>query len=198
LDFTNFADTVRKYVDELRKLLKKEQDETRERNMQIEEGVFTGTTDPRQATIPPPLEEVPPYLNFAPLDNAVNSLSQSADRYAKVLAKAEENGGTALEGTALGPVDKRLIESERRLTTPEGLPRRPWYRHQIYAPGYYTGYGVKTIPAVREAIEEKKWKEADEQIVVVAKVLNDEAVLIDSVAAELDKAIAAVHQKPRP
>ena len=198
LDFTNFADTVRKYVDELRKLLKKEQDETRERNTQIEEGVFTATTDPRQATIPPPLEEAPPYLNFAPLDNAVNSLSQSADRYAKVLAKAEENGGTAMEGTALGPVDKRLIESERRLTTPEGLPRRPWYRHQIYAPGYYTGYGVKTIPAVREAIEEKKWKEADEQIVVVAKVLNDEVVLIDSVAAELDKAIAAVHQKPRP
>jgi N-acetylated-alpha-linked acidic dipeptidase len=191
LDFTNFADTVRKYVEELRRLLKKEQDETRERNKQIEEGVFAATADPRQVSIPPKVEEVPPYLSFAPLDNALSSLSQSADRYAKALAKAEENGGTALDRATLDLVDKRLIESERTLTTREGLPRRPWYRHQIYAPGYYTGYGVKTIPAVREAIEERKWKEADEQIVVVAKVLNDEAVLIDSAAAEMDKAIAA-------
>ena len=198
LDFTNFADTVRKYVEELRALLKKEQDETRERNKQIEEGVFAATADPRQVSIPPKMEEVPPYLNFAPLDNAVSSLSQGAGRYAKALAKARENGGSALDRAALDSVDKRLIESERRLTTREGLPRRPWYRHQIYAPGYYTGYGVKTIPAVREAIEEKQWKEADEQIVVVAKVLNDEAALIDSAAAELDKAIAAAHQMPRP
>ena len=198
LDFTNFADTVRKYVEELRTLLKKEQDETRERNKQIEEGVFAATADPRQVSIPPKMEEVPPYLNFAPLDNAVSSLSQGAGRYAKALAKARENGGSTLDRAALDSVDKRLIESERRLTTREGLPRRPWYRHQIYAPGYYTGYGVKTIPAVREAIEEKQWKEADEQIVVVAKVLNDEAALFDSVAAELDKAIAAAHQMPRP
>ena len=198
LDFTNFADTVRKYVEELRTLLKKEQDETRERNKQIEEGVFAATADPRQVSIPPKMEEVPPYLNFAPLDNAVSSLSQGAGRYAKALAKARENGGSALDRAALDSVDKRLIESERRLTTREGLPRRPWYRHQIYAPGYYTGYGVKTIPAVREAIEEKQWKEADEQIVVVAKVLNDEAALIDSAAAELDKATAAAHQMPRP
>ena len=189
LDFTNMADTVRKYVDELRRLLKKEQDETRERNKQIEEGVFTATADPRQVSIAPQVEEVPPYLNFAPLDNAVSSLSQSADRYSQVLAKAGENGGVALARAGLDPVDKWLIESERRLTTREGLPRRPWYKHEIYAPGYYTGYAVKTIPAVREAIEEKNWKEADEQIVVVAKVLNDEAALIDSAAAELDKAI---------
>jgi len=191
LDFTNFADTIRQYVEELRKLLKAEQDETRERNKQIEEGVFTATADPQQASIPPMVEEVPPYLNFAPLDNAASSLTQSADRYAKVLAKAGENGGAALDRAALDPVDKRLIESERKLTTREGLPRRPWYRHQIYAPGYYTGYAVKTLPAVREAIEEKKWKEADEQIVVVAKVLNDEAALVDSAAADLDKAITA-------
>jgi len=189
LDFTNFADTVRKYVEELRTLLKKEQDGTRERNKQIEEGVFTATADPRQPTIPPPVEEVPPYLNFAPLDNAVSSLSRSAGRYAKALVKAGENGGTALDRAALDSVDRRLIESERRLTTREGLPRRPWYRHEIYAPGYYTGYGVKTIPAVREAIEERQWKEADEQIVVVAKVLNDEAALIDSAATDLNNAI---------
>ncbi len=193
-DFTDFADTLRKYVDELKKLLKKEQDDIRERNRQIEEGVFSATADPQQVTVPPKLEEVPPYLNFAPLENAVSSLSQNADRYAKELAKAGENGGAALARASLEAVDKRLIESERKLTTQEGLPRRPWYRHQIYAPGYYTGYAVKTIPAVREAIEQKKWKEADEQIVVVARVLNDEAALINSAATDLDKAIAAAIQ----
>ena len=73
------------------------------------------------------------------------------------------------------------------LTTTEGLPGRPWFRHQIYAPGFYTGYGVKTIPAVREAIEQKQWKLADEQTVKVAKVIENEASLIDSAAAELEK-----------
>ncbi len=190
-DFSNFADTVRKYLDELQKVLKKEQDEIRERNKQIEEGVFTATADPQQASVPPKVEELPSYLNFAPFQNAVGSLSQSADRYAKALAKAGENGGAALARASLESVNRRLIESERKLTTSEGLPRRPWYRHEVYAPGFYTGYAVKTIPGVREAIEEKKWREADEQIAVVARVLSDEAALIDSTAAELDKAIAA-------
>ncbi len=84
-------------------------------------------------------------------------------------------------------VNGKLIESERMLTTTEGLPGRPWFRHQIYAPGFYTGYGVKTIPAVREAIEQKQWKLADEQTVKVAKVIENEASLIDSAAAELEK-----------
>jgi len=69
------------------------------------------------------------------------------------------------------------------------LPGRPWFKHQVYAPGFYTGYGVKTIPAVREAIEQKQWKEADAAIVRVGKVLLDEAAVIDSAGAELERAI---------
>jgi len=80
-----------------------------------------------------------------------------------------------------------LIESERKLTTAEGLSNRPWFKHQLYAPGFYTGYGVKTVPAVREAIELKKWKLADEGIVVVARVLQDEAALISSAAQKLSE-----------
>jgi N-acetylated-alpha-linked acidic dipeptidase len=83
-----------------------------------------------------------------------------------------------------------FIESERRLTNADGLPNRPWFKHQLYAPGFYTGYGVKTVPAVREAIELKKWQQADEAIVVVAHVLQDEAALISSVAAKLSAATA--------
>ena len=70
---------------------------------------------------------------------------------------------------------------EQALTDPQGLPGRPWYRHLIYAPGYYTGYSVKTIPGVREAIEQRDWAEADVQIGRVAKAL---AALI----VEIDKA----------
>ena len=80
------------------------------------------------------------------------------------------------------------MESERRLTTPEGLLRRPWYKHMIYAPGVYSGYGVKTIPGVREAIEERRWAEADSEILRVAKVLDSETALINSAAAELEQA----------
>jgi N-acetylated-alpha-linked acidic dipeptidase len=77
------------------------------------------------------------------------------------------------------------MDSERKLTNTAGLPNRPWFKHQLYAPGFYTGYAVKTMPAVREAMELKQWKQADEAIVVVANVLQDEAALISSAAAKL-------------
>jgi len=188
-EFTNLADTVRKYVDDLKKILKNKQDEIRERNKQIEEGVFAATADPKKTSVPPSVEPVPPHLNFAPLENGVEALAQSAQRYAKILAKARENGGAALARASLRAVNAKLLESERRLTSPAGLPGRPWFKHQIYAPGLYTGYGVKTIPAVREAIEQKKWKETDAAITEVGKILENEAELIDAAAKELQKAI---------
>jgi N-acetylated-alpha-linked acidic dipeptidase len=188
-DFSNFADTVHKYVDDLKKLLKTKQDEARELNKEIEEGVFTATADPKKTFVPPKPEEVPPYLNFAPLENAMDALAQSAQRYRKALEKANAHDGATLAGASLGPVNALLIQSERKLTSPEGLPGRPWYKHEIYAPGVYTGYGVKTMPAVRESIEQKKWKAADEGIIEVGRALASEAALIDSAATELEKAL---------
>ncbi len=182
LGFTNFSETVRKYLDELQKLAKNKQDDVRERNKEIEEGVFTATADPKEKFIPPPMEELPPFLNFAPLQNAVDSLARCAERYDKAAMSIKETKSTSLE-----TVNEKLIQSERRLTTTEGLPGRPWFKHQIYAPGFYTGYGVKTIPAVREAIEQKQWKLADDQIIKVAKVIESEASLIDSTATELER-----------
>ncbi len=86
-------------------------------------------------------------------------------------------------------MNQTLIESERRLTAPEGLPGRPWFQHQIYAPGFYTGYGVKTLPAAREAIEQKKWQEADAGLAEIGKVLDAESALIRRAAMEeLEKA----------
>jgi N-acetylated-alpha-linked acidic dipeptidase len=127
-------------------------------------------------------------LNFAALENAADALTRSAQHYEKALAKARQNGEWVAGPASLQNVNAKLLLSERRLTAPEGLPRRPWYQHLIYAPGAYTGYGVKTIPGVREAIEQRNWKEAGEEIVRVAKVLEQEARLIDSARAELEQA----------
>jgi N-acetylated-alpha-linked acidic dipeptidase len=188
-DFSDFTDTIHRYTDDLKRLLKSKQDEVREQNKEIEEGVFTATADPQKTFVPPKPEEVPPYLNFAPLENATDALTQSAQRYQKALEKANANGGVALASAPLSPLNALLVQSERKLTNPEGLPGRPWYKHEIYAPGVYTGYGVKTMPAVRESIEQKKWKQADEGIIEVGRILAAEAALINSAAAELEKAI---------
>ena len=184
-EFENFADTVQTYLKELKTLSQKMQDDIRERNREIEEGVFKATDDPKRPLVSPAVEAVPPHLNFAPMENAVDALSRSAAEYRKALEHANVNGGAALASSSLAEVNKMLIESERKLTNAEGLPNRPWFKHQLYAPGFYTGYGVKTVPAVREAIELKKWQQADEAIIVVAHVLQDEAALIFSAAQKL-------------
>ncbi len=189
-EFEDFADTVQTYLKELKTLSQKMQDDIRERNKEIEEGVFKATDDPRRPLVPPSVEAVPPHLNFAPFENAVDALTRSAAEYRKALEHANANAGSALASASLAEVNKLLIESERKLTTAEGLSNRPWFKHQLYAPGFYTGYGVKTVPAVREAIELKKWKLADEGIVVVSRVLQDEAALISSAAAKLAAATA--------
>ncbi|MGE5326361.1 MAG: transferrin receptor-like dimerization domain-containing protein, partial [Deltaproteobacteria bacterium] len=188
-EFTDFADTVSRYVDQLQWLANEKRREIIERNRELEEGVYTATTDPKKTEIPPKRETVPPFLNFAPLKNAADALNHSAERYKKALGGAEANGGSALAHDSLAKVNTLLTESERKLTSAQGLPNRSWYKHEIYAPGYYTGYAVKTIPAVREAIEQRQWQLADEQIGVVSKVLEGEAALIDSAAAELENAV---------
>jgi N-acetylated-alpha-linked acidic dipeptidase len=182
-EFGDFSDTVQTYVKELKALSQKMRDDITERNREIEEGVFTATNDPKTPLVPPAGEPVPGHLNFAPLDDALDALTRSAAEYHKAFEHA--SGGTTLASASLTEVNQLLIESERKLLTQEGLPNRPWFKHQIYAPGFYTGYSVKTIPAVREAIELKQWKQADAAIVVVAKVLQDEAALISSAATKL-------------
>ncbi len=185
--FGGFAETVGRYAKEVEKLLKDKQDDVRERNLQLDEGVFSATADPRQTSVPPAREELPPYLNFAPLDNAVAALTRAAERYDQAFSKAQANGGAALAKADLTALNAALRQSERVLTTAAGLPRRPWYRHEIYAPGFYTGYGVKTLPGVREAIEQKHWKEGDEQIAVVAHALEAETDVIGRAAGQLEK-----------
>ena len=185
-EFTGLAETVGRYVKEVEKLLKDKQDEVRERNRELDEGLFTATADPRETSLPPAREEIPPFLNFAPLDNGVDALTRAADRYEQAFKKAQTNGGAALARPEAAALNAALRNSERALTG-DGLPRRPWYRHEIYAPGFYTGYGVKTLPGVREAIEQKNWKEADEQIAAVGKTLDAAAGVVTHAAELLEK-----------
>ena len=188
-EFGDFADTIQLYTKEVKDLANKMRADAEERNLELEEGAYIAAADPREKSVPPPKEVVPPVLNFAPLDNANAALARSAAEYSKAYAHANANGGAALASASLAGVNTLLIESERKLTSEEGLPGRPWFKHMIDAPGQYTGYEAKTLPAVREAIEQKKWKDADEAIVVVSRVLQGEAALISSAAAKL----AAAH-----
>jgi N-acetylated-alpha-linked acidic dipeptidase len=187
-DFTDFADTMRKYTSELKKLLAEKQAEIRERNEQLEEGVFQATLDPRRPTVSPPKEDVPPHLNFAPLENAVDSVTRSAEHYRRALEHSQAGLDDGSKAATFRAINQQLIESERRLTNTDGLPRRPWYKHLIYAPGVYTGYDVKTMPGIREGIEQKRYAEAEQEIQRVAKALEDEASLIEAAARQLDRA----------
>ncbi|HSM86640.1 MAG TPA: transferrin receptor-like dimerization domain-containing protein, partial [Candidatus Limnocylindrales bacterium] len=182
-DFSDFADTVHKYSDELKKLLKDRQEEARDRNQNLDEGAFNAASDPRRPRVAPPREEVPPFINFAPLDNAEAALDRGAERYAKAV-KALPSGSA--DSARLQSLNRKLIQSERELSSPEGLPRRPWYQNLIYAPGYYTGYGAKTLPGVREAIEEKRYQEAEKEIALVAKALQDYAAAVNAAAQDLE------------
>src|ERR1700681_1128172 len=180
-DFVDFADTVEMYLKNLQKLLADKQEEIRERNQELDEGMFKATLDPRRPTVAPAREEVPPHLNFAPMQNAVDALARSADRYRQALSKTQPSLDQR-KAESLRALNQQLIESERKLTNDDGLPRRPWYKHMLYAPGIYSGYEVKTVPSVREGIEQKRYAEAEQEIVRVAKALEDESSLVESAA----------------
>ena len=181
------ADTISRYVKELEKLLKDKQDEITERNLELKEGVFSATSDPRKTSVPPPVKPVPPFMNFAPLKNGVEAVKRSAERYQSAFSKWQAGGSDVPAQTATA-LNAGLMQIQRAFLTEKGLPERPWFRHQIYAPGAYTGYGAKPIAAVREYMDQEKWKEADAQIPMVGQVLENVAAAIDKAADDLEKA----------
>jgi N-acetylated-alpha-linked acidic dipeptidase len=121
------------------------------------------------------------------LQNALARLEESANRYEATMRDTAARRPLASKEVQQS-LDAALIEVEHAMTRNEGLPRRPWFKHQIYAPGFYTGYGVKTLPGVREAIEQHNWNEADEQITVVARIILQ-------LAAQIDRSTAAATGK---
>jgi N-acetylated-alpha-linked acidic dipeptidase len=175
-EFTDLADTMKMYSDEIQRLTDSMREETRSTNDLISNGNLLAVQDPTKTFVMPKPKDPVPYLNFAPLQNSVARLNESARRYQKA------NSGKPLPADIRRQLDAALINTERSMTRDEGLPRRDWFKHQIYAPGFYTGYGVKTLPSVREAIEQRDWKEASDQIVIVARVIDNVADAIDRAA----------------
>ena len=177
-EFQNFANTVSKYDGEVKQLADHLRTDTERQNRLLAEKRYEAVSDPADPLLPPAAHAAVPYLNFAPLDNALSKIEHSAQQYAQARA-----AGKTLTAAQQKELDHVLYQAEQQLLSKEGLPRRPWYRHQLYAPGYYTGYGVKTLPGIREAIEERKWPEAEEQIQRTAAALERFAGQIDRAAA---------------
>lgn len=165
-DFKAFHRTVNNYLSEVAELLNQMREATEVENRLISEKRFVLAADPQKKFAAPRPKEPVPYLDFSPLQNAVASLGQVA----RQLSDSVRWGDLSKEKR--DRINAILYRGEQKLLTSEGLPRRPWYRHTIYAPGYYTGYGVKTLPGIREAIEQRHWKEAGEQIGVAARAIE--------------------------
>lgn len=161
-EFTGLADNIATYVSEIESLATGMRDETRATNARIDSGVYQLALDPTRSYGPPLKKPEVPFFNFAPLKNALDELQQAASAYA-----ARAGNGTATERDNI-----LLYRTERELTRDDGLPGRPWFTHHIYAPGFYTGYGVKTLPGVREAIEERQYDVAESEILTAAEVIR--------------------------
>jgi N-acetylated-alpha-linked acidic dipeptidase len=176
--FTDLADTLHTYVGEVKKLAETERAKIKETNAEIGDGTYKALTDPKKTLVPPVVEPVPPYFNFAPLDQASDDLTNAAADFEKAYTAHAADGKTS--------VNPQLIQTERVFLDPSGLPKRPWYENLMYAPGLYTGYGVKTLPAVREAIEQKQWTDVDAEIARTAAAMEREAALLKAATQTLN------------
>jgi len=168
--YTNLAADVKTYLGQVKKLADDMRAETERVNKMIDEKAYTLAADPTETYLPPEKKEPVPYLNFAPLENATARLDKAASAYDAALARAMASGG--VDGAKAAGLNDLLQGLEQRLTRQDGLPRRPWFRHQIYAPGFWTGYGVKTLPGVREGIEQREWGEVRQFVDEIAAALD--------------------------
>lgn len=164
-DFKKLYKTINVYVIELVKLLDDMRESTATENQLIRDSLYFFAADPQKVYKAPAVKTVVPFLDFSPLQNALQNLDTATKHFSGIWAKS-------LEAVGATEFNRKIYQAEQQLLTKEGLPRRGWYKHTLYAPGAYTGYGVKTMPGIREAIEQRNWKEAQEQIVVDAEAIN--------------------------
>jgi N-acetylated-alpha-linked acidic dipeptidase len=182
--FGDFADTIGQYVSEVHKLADDSRKRAETLQRLLEQKAFKVAGDPTKTVVPPKDEGAVPAIEFAKLDNALAKLKKSAQAYDAALGSIN-----TASPQQLAQVNAILTTADRALLDPKGLPGRPWYTSLIYAPGLQTGYGVKTLPGVREAIENKKWDEANQYAAMTAAVL-------DNYADRIAKAAAALKHEP--
>lgn len=167
-DFNAIYKTVAEYANEVKTLLDNKRSDDEIQKKLVNDKLFLLASDPKKIHVETAKKENVPYLNFADLENSLQQLKESAEEYQKLSSLAINQ-----TKDKQAQINDLLFKAERKLTTEAGLPRRPWYKHEIYAPGYYTGYGVKTLPGIREAIEEGNWKEAQDNIQIASGVIKD-------------------------
>ncbi len=165
-DFRSLQKTIGKYVTEVVSLADDMRETTTVENQVIKEKHYVTGNNVTASLLAPATKDEVPYLSFASLQNAVTALEKATTALANVI-----NTGN-MPATRKNELNNKLYHAEQALLTKDGLPRRGWYRHSIYAPGFYTGYGVKTLPGIREAIEQRNWKEAQEQIESTAAAIS--------------------------
>jgi N-acetylated-alpha-linked acidic dipeptidase len=193
--FTNLAATTHRYIDEVQQLRDSRAKAIAEDRQRATDSVYAIVRDPRDPVGAPRLQTSPPRFDFAPLLDAQDSLSAAATQFEKAYTAWRDgeggmpNGSRTGDGGAsnLAEVNRRLLRAERVLMLRDGLKNRPWYRHSLYAPGFYTGYGVKTMPGIREAIEQGEWSDVNGEIARVAGTLNAEAALLREAATALER-----------
>lgn len=174
-EFTGLADNVALYIEEIETLAKEMREATERTHKALDDGTYAAALDPTKPLGPPKREAAVPHFNFAPLHNALARLQAAAAAYHEADNPAEEENRPPSAAT-----NYNLYTTERLLTHSEGLPGRSWYKHHLYAPGFYTGYGVKTLPGVREAIEQREYEQVEPQVARAAEVLSGLAERLES------------------
>jgi N-acetylated-alpha-linked acidic dipeptidase len=195
---SDFATSIAGFAEELHKMTDGMRAKSHELGKLLDDDVYKLTANPDKPRAAPPRVDDVPYLNFSELDNAVAKLESSAKafdkEYARIDAGAVQAGAVQAGAVQAGAVptadtaerdriNATLVVLEQTLTVPHGLPGREWYQHMVYAPGMHTGYGVKTLPGIREAIEERRWDEANQYIGVVSRALNAYSAAMDTAIA---------------
>jgi N-acetylated-alpha-linked acidic dipeptidase len=180
---TNFADTVGRYVDEVKKLARDRRETAEIQAGLLSAKAFALAADPQRSSGTPTALKPVPAIDLAPLDAAVARLKASAKAYDGAL----ESNGANLPPDAKAKLRSLMLTIDQTLA-PEsvGLPERPWFRNLIYAPGRFTGYGAKTLPGVREAIEEERFDDANKYSKLTADVLDAYSDRLDQAAAVLN------------
>ena len=184
LEFSGFAATMRDYVEELHKLLEERRKDVADLAPLLDQNAFGLAADPTRVVGPPERQAAVPQVDLAPLDAVLTRLQTSAAAYDAAYTRLVD-GQITQSAAQRAQLNSLLQRMEQRLTDARGLPGREWFRHFMYAPGLLTGYGVKTLPGVREAIEAGRWDEANRYAGFTADALRAYCDGIDEATALL-------------
>lgn len=186
MQFASVNETFTQYAQELHKLADDKRKSAEDLAKMLDKKAFDLAADPTRRVLAPEREPEVPFLDFAPLDNALARLKQSSKAYDDAYnnAAARDLKLSAAQRNALNGILRGL---EQTLTDARGLPGRDWYRHLIYAPGLLTGYGVKTMPGIREAIDDNRWAQANDYAAITAQALNAFCDRLDQATAVLNR-----------